>query len=59
MLKAADIPSVLIEIGFLFRTRDLKNLQDPEWRAGLARGIRNGLAAWRKDDAALRPLVRH
>ena len=58
VLKAADIPSVLIEIGFMSSPRDLKNLQNPEWRAGLARGIRNGLVAWRAEDAAQRPLVR-
>ena len=58
VLKAADIPSVLIEIGFLSSPRDLKNLRDPEWRQGMARGIRNGLQAWRIGDAARRPLVR-
>ena len=58
VLKAADIPSVLVEIGFISSPRDLENLQDPEWRAGMARGIRAGLQAWRKADLALRPLVR-
>ena len=58
VLKAADIPSVLIEIGFVSSPRDLKNLQDPEWRAGMARGIRNGLIAWRESDAARRELIR-
>ena len=58
MLKAADIPSVLIEIGFLSSPRDLKNLQDPDWRARMAQGIRNGLMAWRDADLAVRPLVR-
>jgi N-acetylmuramoyl-L-alanine amidase len=58
VLKAADIPSVLIEIGFLSSPRDLKNLQDAAWRADMARSIRNGLQAWQRSDAALRPLVR-
>jgi N-acetylmuramoyl-L-alanine amidase len=58
VLKAADIPSVLIEIGFMSSPRDLKNLQDPAWRAGLARGIASGLLVWRRDDAAQRGLVR-
>ena len=58
VLKAADIPSVLIEIGFLSSPRDLKNLTDSEWRAGMVRGIRNGLINWRKADLARRPLVR-
>lgn len=58
VLKAADIPSVLIEIGFLSSPRDLKNLQDPEWRAAMAVGIRNGLVNWRKKDQEQRALVR-
>ncbi len=58
VLKSADIPSVLVEIGFLSSPRDLNNLKDPEWRVRMARGIRNGLNAWRKEDAARRPLVR-
>jgi N-acetylmuramoyl-L-alanine amidase len=58
VLKAADIPSVLIEIGFLSSPRDLKNLQDRAWRAGMAEGIRSGLQAWRRSDAASRALVR-
>ncbi|MEO1732095.1 MAG: N-acetylmuramoyl-L-alanine amidase [Pseudomonadota bacterium] len=58
VLKAADIPSVLIEIGFLSSPRDLKNLQDATWRRKMAEGIRNGLNAWQADDAASRPLVR-
>lgn len=58
VLKAADIPSALIEIGFLSSPRDLKNLQDAEWRAGMARGIRAGIENWRAADLAQRPLVR-
>ena len=58
VLKSADIPSVLIEIGFLSSPRDLKNLQDAEWRAGMARGIRTGLQTWKAKDDEMRPLVR-
>lgn len=58
VLKAADIPSVLVEIGFLSSPRDFANLQDADWRAGMAGGIVNGLDAWRKEDAATRSLVR-
>lgn len=58
VLKAADIPSVLIEIGFMSSPRDLDNLKDPNWRASMAQGIRNGLEDWRRIDAARRPLVR-
>lgn len=58
VLKAADTPSVLIEVGFLSSPRDLKNLENPEWRARITRGIRNGLQNWRDSDLSRRPLVR-
>ena len=58
VLKAADIPSVLVEIGFMSSARDLANLRSPTWRDGMARAILKGLNAWRNADAAMRPLVR-
>lgn len=58
VLKAADIPSILVEVGFLSTERDLKNLQDPVWRAMLAAGIRDGVQAWMIEDAATAPLRR-
>ena len=58
VLKAADIPSVLLELGFLSSDRDLDNLRDPEWRARMARGIRQGLQEWAVLDEAVRDLVR-
>ncbi|MGR3615988.1 MAG: N-acetylmuramoyl-L-alanine amidase [Paracoccaceae bacterium] len=58
VLKSADIPSVLVELGFMSSPRDLVNLTNPEWRMGMAEAIRNGLANWREAEAATRPLVR-
>ncbi|WP_299030808.1 N-acetylmuramoyl-L-alanine amidase [uncultured Sulfitobacter sp.] len=58
VLKSADIPSVLIEIGFLSSERDLANLRDPVWRQGMAEGIANGVLVWRDEDAARAALVR-
>lgn len=58
VLKSADIPSVLIELGFLSTQRDLENLQDPAWRAGMAAGIRDGIDAWAIEDEALSRLRR-
>ncbi|SMO37158.1 N-acetylmuramoyl-L-alanine amidase [Ruegeria faecimaris] len=57
VLKAADIPSVLIELGFLSSPRDLKNIRNQEWRMGMARGIRDGLEKWRQDDMVKRSLI--
>ncbi|MEM9344073.1 MAG: N-acetylmuramoyl-L-alanine amidase, partial [Pseudomonadota bacterium] len=39
VLKAPDIPSVLIEIGFLSSATDRENLRDPVWRAVMAEAI--------------------
>jgi N-acetylmuramoyl-L-alanine amidase len=58
VLKAADIPSVLIELGFLSTEQDLINLQDPVWRAGMAAGIRDGVNTWALEDKALSRLRR-
>lgn len=58
VLKSADIPSVLIELGFLSTEDDLRNLQDRAWRAGMAAGIRDGISAWALEDEALSRLRR-
>ena len=58
VLKAADIPSVLVELGFLSSERDLANLQNPAWREKIAAGIRDGLIAWQEADTAKKALVR-
>ncbi|MFY0680518.1 MAG: N-acetylmuramoyl-L-alanine amidase [Thalassovita sp.] len=59
VLKAADIPSVLIEIGFMSSPRDLENLANKQWRIAMAAGIRDALQVWANEDAALSELVRH
>ncbi|MGP6086236.1 N-acetylmuramoyl-L-alanine amidase [Antarctobacter jejuensis] len=58
VLKSADIPSVLLELGFLSTAQDLENLQDPVWRSGMADGVRDGIRAWALEDAALARLRR-
>ena len=39
VLKAPDVPSVLIELGFLSNPTDEARLTDPDWRAGMAEAI--------------------
>jgi len=39
VLKAPDIPSVLIELGYLSNPDDEKRLKSPKWRASVARSI--------------------
>lgn len=53
VLKSPDLPSVLVEIGFLSSESDRKRLNDPDWRARMAGAIRDGLKAWAAQDAAL------
>jgi len=54
VLKSPDIPSVLVELGFLSSARDLDRLNDPDWRARMTAALRDGLLAWAAEDAALR-----
>ncbi len=58
VLKSPDIPSVLLELGFLSSPKDLENLKDPNWRSNLAQGIADALRAWSIADAAAADLVR-
>ena len=52
VLKSADIPSILLEVGFLSSASDLEHLQDPDWGQTMAKAIRDGLKAWVAADAA-------
>jgi len=46
VLKAPDIPSVLVELGFLNSAADRKRLSDPEWQERVARGMAQAIAKW-------------
>ena len=58
MLKAPDIPSVLIELGYMSSPRDLARLTDPAWRAQMTGAIVAGLSGWAVADAAAAGLLR-
>lgn len=58
VLKSPDVPSALLELGFLSSDSDLKNLQDPAWRTRMAAAIADAIAAWAKADAAEAALIR-
>ncbi len=51
VLKSPDIPSVLLELGFLSSASDMARLSDRDWRLKMAEAIRDGLKAWARDDA--------
>ena len=58
VLKAPDIPSVLLELGFLSSKRDRQRLEDAQWRVDAAAGIRDALLFWAAEDAADALLLR-
>ncbi len=58
VLRAVDMPSVLIELGFMSNPRDLAALRDPEWHSLMADALAAALEAWWQDDLALEGLRR-
>ena len=54
VLKAPDIPSVLVELGFMSSQSDLENLLDPVWRGQAAEGIVDAIREWATDEEARR-----
>ncbi len=58
VLKSPDIPSVLLELGFLSSEKDRANIRNPEWRAVMAASIRDAILAWQRADEATADLVR-
>lgn len=56
VLKAAEIPSVLVECGFLSNPADRTALQVPEGRAQIVAGLLLGLIQWADEAAARAPL---
>jgi len=58
VLKAPDIPSVLIEFGFMSNAADLNNLANPGWRAQAITGVLLALDRWSLTDSAEAKLLR-
>jgi N-acetylmuramoyl-L-alanine amidase len=54
VLKSPDIPSVLVELGFLSSAKDLAKLTDATWRQNMAMALRDGIVAWGDQDRMLR-----
>lgn len=54
VLKSPDIPSVLVELGFLSSAKDLAKLTDAAWRQSMAMALRDGIVAWGDQDRMLR-----
>ncbi len=58
VLKAPDIPSVLIELGFMNNPNDLNRILSSEWEQSMTRAIRRALQEWALQDAAEAQLIR-
>ncbi|WP_233192809.1 N-acetylmuramoyl-L-alanine amidase [Acidimangrovimonas sediminis] len=58
VLKSPDIPSALLELGFLSSATDRKQLVDPAWQDRMVAAIVAGIRAWVKTDAAQAALLR-
>ena len=48
VLKAPDMPSVLLELGFLSNDTDREYLQSPMWRLKTAEAVKRAIDEWRK-----------
>ncbi|MFN4059150.1 MAG: N-acetylmuramoyl-L-alanine amidase [Paracoccus hibiscisoli] len=59
VLKSPDIPSVLLELGFISDQTDLANLTDPEWRARMVEAVAEATTGWWRDEQARAGLLRH
>ncbi|MGO4910095.1 N-acetylmuramoyl-L-alanine amidase [Pseudorhodobacter sp. W20_MBD10_FR17] len=53
VLKSPDIPSILIELGFMSSSRDLAHLTDPAWRAQMIGALLAGITRWANDEATI------
>ena len=58
VLKAPDIPSILVELGFMSNQSDLNNLMNADWRQQIIEGIVLALDTWSVEDAAQAQLLR-
>ncbi|WP_284165428.1 N-acetylmuramoyl-L-alanine amidase [Frigidibacter sp. SD6-1] len=58
VLKSADIPSLLLELGFLSSAKDRARMADPAWRTAMQEAIVTALADWAVADAAEATLIR-
>ncbi len=62
MLKSPDVPSVLLELGYLSNARDAADLSSPEWRDKAATQVAKAIDhffAEQRPPAAAPPLKRH
>lgn len=58
VLKSPDIPSVLLELGFISDQDDRANLLNPEWRQRMVAVVTEAITGWARDESARGALLR-
>ena len=58
VLRSADVPSILVEVGFLSSDKDRIELQSPEKRGRIIAGLVRGIKSWTETDKSERALNR-
>ncbi|WP_207102384.1 N-acetylmuramoyl-L-alanine amidase [Paracoccus shandongensis] len=58
VLKSPDIPSVLLELGFISDHDDRANLLNPEWRARMVRVVAEAVTGWARDESVRAGMLR-
>ena len=58
VLKSPDIPSILIEAGFMSTTSDLQNLTTKKWRREFADSLTEAISRWHVRDKENKVLLR-
>jgi len=58
VLKAAEVPSVLVELGFLSSEKDRERLLSEEWSARASDAVRDALLQWADEDYLMRQGLR-
>lgn len=59
VLKSPDMPSALLELGFISDDADRANLTNPLWRARMVEVVADAITGWARDDAARASMLRH
>lgn len=58
VLKSPDIPSALLELGFISDPTDRANLTDPLWRSRMVTVLADAITGWARDETARAELLR-
>lgn len=58
VLKSPDIPSALLELGFISDDSDRANLTNPAWRARMVDVVAESITGWARDEAARERMLR-